>query len=487
MTDADLRKRIEDTILDGRRRWGLRSLEEAYAQYEKASPEGRVRIKRDRNLHFYFITKYTAIVGFYEYVERECSKAATYVRLRRMIIDTILRSIINEHGADLRAFDKSMQHWTEAVPEGTTSDSEGKERYTRRRAQDIFREAVPGEFVFVGDDITPPSPDLRLRPVKTVHAPGPLPSSPQREKAQWALEVEEAALAANVDWLMYKEVGAALRFLSPTYLRSLVQFRQIVRHVLDGTSTDTPEERERRSVLRELLLQGLTMSLVALHHDVASQVVLRWWEKRKEPMQKNLIRKAFPFHLNQSRIAESTGLLRELGFDSPSTFGFLQLPALFLFAIGQSEDAIVLWRYFAKWREIPSFERGIAADNVAVLLARQSHWKLAIPFFNQAIASYDEAKDEYRKAVVLKNRGEARLRAGARAGADDMVEAERIGDSLAPESRFAVNWNLAIAAMRLKDKAALRRHLKRCLKDHDSADPELVIVVCDMLEDPRNQ
>lgn len=487
MADESLKDRIEAAILDGRRQWDIRSLEESYAQLEQAAPEERHRIKRSRELQFFFLTKYTAIVGFYEFVEQECSKAVTYERLRRMVIDTIARSIIGEHGADLRSFDEDLRHWAEAVREGVSSGRDGTEPYTRRRAQVLLREAVPGEFITVGDDAAPDLPDSRLRPVRSVHSAGPLPPSAQSDVAQWALNLEETAMAASGNWHIYKEVGASLRFLSPTYLGSLVEFREILRPVLETAGGEMREERARRLVLRELLLRGFTPSLVALHHDVASQVALRWWARRKEPKQRGLIHDAFPFHLDSERVAKSLKLLRHLGVSATSTFGVLQLPALMLSTIRQPQDAIIVWRHFAEWGEIPSFQRGIAADNAAVLLARHGHWKLAFPLFNQAIAAYVEAKDQYREAVVLKSRGEARLRAGALNGADDMTKAERIGGSLGPALRFAVNYNLAMAAMRLGDKATLRRYLKACLIDHDDADPEKVNEVCEMLLDPRNR
>ena len=478
MSNEDLKRQIEAAILAGRRRWGLRELEEVYAKYQKASREERVQIQRNQALHFGLITKYTAVVGFHEYVERECAKTALYGNLRRLITDTILRSILHTEGADLREYDKAPGAGAVGVDEPS---QENGRQYTRRRVQDIVRRVVPGEFIIVGDDSLSGEIDRRLRPVKSVHAPVPLPPSDQRSIAQLAIDAEAAAMETDPQWQRVKLAGEILRYLSPTYLGNLLQFREIVRHSLDRSRSPKGEERERQKVLRELLLHGLSRSLYALHHDVGSQVALRWWEKRTVANRKKLLAQRFPFKVDMNRIKQSLALHRRLGIDTETTARVLHDAALALDAVGLTDGAVLVWKYLSDVAESPPLEAAIAAENAAVLLGRQGRWDLAQPLLDRAIRAYDEAPDSYRKAVALKNRGEFKLLAGLQDGNQDLAEAERIGGSLVPTSRFAVHWNLAMAALRRRDSPTSRRHLKRCLEDRDHVEPEWVNTVCDLL------
>jgi hypothetical protein len=476
-----LRTRIERAILTGRHRWGLHELEQVYAEYEKASPEERKRITERQNSQFYFLTKYTAIAGFYEFVEQKCASAVMYRNLRRVITKTIVASIVHEAGADLREFDKVSEPKAGGAEGVSSPDGGGEGQYTRRQVQDILRTGIPGEFIR-GDETPSSAGDRRLRPVRSVHAPVPLPPSPQRSIASQAIQLETSAMNSNEYWLRLKETGSALRFLSPAFLGSLKLFREIIRSTLSSLSGLTPEESERRGVLSELLLGGITPSLIALHHDVSSQVALRWWRKRGAAMRKELIAKPFHFAVNTVRIQDSVKLLHDLGWRPIDVFLQLSLSALVLDGIEQTSDAVLVWRFLSDMPGLPLLERTIAADNTAVLLTRQGHWKLAQPLFSRAIAGYGKAGDNYGKAVALKSRGEARIRAGSESGTDDLREAERLGDSLDPEQRFRIHGNLAMAAQRLRDSENLRRHLKRCLDDRDDVDPEWVIRVCELLD-----
>ncbi len=470
---------IESALLTGRQKWGLRQLEAAYAEYERGSAEDRIRIAQRQRSQFFFLTKYTAIAGFYEYVDSECSKASMYDRLRQTITSTILRSIVLEEGADLREFDRA--------PERPSDEAGSKGRaagipYTRRRAQDIFREVVPGEFIVLGEEDPLAGEDQRVRPVKSVHAPGPLPDSPQMSKALLTIEIEGDTGKASPEWGFMKELGIVLRFADPAYLRSLKRFQAIVRSALGKPASLSVKRRQRSAALQQLLLREPTPSLLALHHDVESQVALRWWEKRSPGVRKRLLDREFRFEVTQARLKDSMRMHRELGADVHQSFRMLTLAAGMLETIGHPDDSVLIGRFLVSESGLSQLEQAIAIENLAVLLARSGHWKLAIPLYDRAVRMYHEVHDAYREAIALKNRGECRAGSGSKGGFDDLKEAERLGDSFEPRPRFGLHWNLAMAARRLGDRATFKRHLRKCLEDHDHVDPQWAIAVCDLLD-----
>lgn len=384
-----------------------------------------------------FLSKRVFVLGFARHVTKKALKNPDLTKQKKVILRTILQSIIYEHGFTVKELEKNAK---------------SNDLYTRRHTQRIIHESYSEAFIGLDKQ----HKDERLSSFSTVF-------SPHVESSEDGLPPELLAAfntipmtPRNIEWV---KKNARIRTITPEYLDELIKFRDEAIHIMHEIGYQTETGR----VLYDELSKVSEIQQI-FHNHLQSIIAVGWWRGRRDTTKRRLIDDGFPWKYTAKDAENARELLIEITNSEDHAFGVICDSGMALVEMNLHDSAEIVFKECIKFEKGSPVMKGIVHENLAVYHRKNERPKLMIREMKKAVNWFRKSGDNYRISVGLKNLGEAVWMYGYdEAALRYYKEAEKYADSLEQEEKAGALWNIAFSARRIKNIQMEIEYLTKCL------------------------
>ena len=466
-------------------KYAKRYNERFYDNWESRSTEEKSKLRemlRDVDM---LLSKRAFIPDFRRYVLKKVMNNQKLRRQRRVLVNTIVMSIVNPKGVRIKDVIKRTKR-----KQSSTKESELPEAYTRRNYQRILNEYYQDAF-FKSQAMNENLMDDRFVPYLSVFASTEPPVTPYSnlvDEQYSAIMNQNFSNKLVMNWMIF---SATLGNIIPEVLEDIQSFREECKEAINLELRAIVQDlsRVRKKYQKEKLREREKISnfffsevssfsplLLEFYFHFASILAWKWLRSRRPKTRKLLLSRGFPLRFSSSDIIRARKLLLDLTV-SEDRVNHMLAEALQEYAF--VTKSFKRFKQCLKSSGLPELDCGIVFENVATIHRENKNYKLMRRCLKDALENYEKAGNQYRVCVALKNLGEAEWYLGFKRRALEFFgESEKRGKMLIDlNQRFGVLWNLAYSFRRIRNPKFERNFLTKCLKILPETETEKILEV----------